>query len=148
MSIHMATLTRKKTVIHNKTVDSKVITNYINTFRNTLGIFLNNGVGTKITISDLSSCVFVCIELELGILDSTTFGKSFNSTRIAFQHYGFINALAELGETEGTRVVIQKNKIALIKDKSMKFWNEDLAEYDAREIAQHIIKSNNKNGVE
>lgn len=137
----------RSTNIHENTVDKKVITNYINTFRNTFGTYLNNGVGANITISDLSSSVFICIVLEVGTLDSTSFGRNFNNLRKAFIHYGFINSLAEFGRTEGTNVVLQKNKIALIKDKNIQYWKEGMAEYDAREIAQHIIKSNSKDGV-
>lgn len=145
----MYTLTKiKKTDAHKNTVDRSVITKYINTFRNTFGIHLRNGVGTNITISELSTCIFICISLEVGILDSTTFGKNFKSVHSAFRYYGFIDALAEMGKAEGTYVVLQKNKIALIKNKDIQYWNEDLAEYDAREIVQHIIKSNKKNGVE
>lgn len=145
----MDTLSKiKKTDAHKNTVDRSVITNYINTFRNTFGIHLRNGVGTNITISELPTCIFICISLEVGILDSTTFGKTFKSVHSAFRNYGFIGALAEMGKTEGTYVVLQKNKIALIKNKDIQYWNEDLAEYDAREIVQHIIKSNKKNGVE
>lgn len=137
----------RSTNIHENTVDKKVITNYINTFRNTFGTYLNNGVGANITISDLSSSVFICIVLEVGTLDSTSFGRKFNNLHKAFIHYGFINSLAEFGRTEGTNVVLQKNKIALIKDKNIQYWKEGMAEYDAREIAQHIIKSNSKDGV-
>ena len=143
----------RKTIIHQSTnnnkstVDNKVITNYINTFRNTFGTYLKNGVGVNITISDLSSSVFICIVLEVGTLDSTSFGRKFKSSYSAFIHYGFINALADFGRTEGTNVVLQKNKIALIKDKDIQYWKDGIAESDAREIAQHIIKSNSKDGV-
>ena len=147
LTICRKTNIHRSTNIHKNTADRKVITNYINTFRNTFGTYLNNGVGVNITISDLSSSVFICIVLEVGTLDSTSFGRSFNNLSKAFIHYGFINSLAEFGRTEGTNVVLQKNKIALIKDKNIQYWKEGMAEYDAREIAQHIIKSNSKDGV-
>lgn len=147
LTICRKTNIHRSTNIHENTVDKKVITNYINTFRNIFGTYLNNGVGANITISDLSSSVFICIVLEVGTLDSTSFGRKFNNLRKAFIHYGFINSLAEFGRTEGTNVVLQKNKIALIKDKNIQYWKEGMAEYDAREIAQHIIKSNSKDGV-
>lgn len=144
----MVTLSKiKNTDVHKNTVDRSVITNYINTFRNTFGIHLRNGVGTKITISELSTCVFICISLEVGILDSTTFGRNFNSVQRAFRHYGFIDALVEMGKTEGTYVVLQKNKIALIKDKQVKYWDENSAVFDATEIVQHIVTSKKANGV-
>ena len=81
----------RKTIIHQSTnnnkstVDNKVITNYINTFRNTFGTYLKNGVGVNITISDLSSSVFICIVLEVGTLDSTSFGRKFKSSHSAFK---------------------------------------------------------------
>ena len=61
LTICRKTNIHRSTNIHENTVDKKVITNYINTFRNIFGTYLNNGVGANITISDLSSSVFICI---------------------------------------------------------------------------------------
>lgn len=125
-------------------MDQKIITNYINTFRNHLGKYLIPGIGVSINISELPDGVFICVTLATNILDATKFRAHFNNIAAAMTFYGFDITQCNVDNCSDTTVIIQSTRLAVVKNYDPGSWTDDVAKNDVERIVTHIRNSKKK----
>lgn len=119
-------------------MDREIITNYVNTFRNTFGTCLIPGVGVEIKISELPSQTCICFSFAVDQLNTTKFVMRFNNIPAVLKYLGFTDESRDEGRFVGTTVIMQGMKFVVIKEDNPDYWTDEMANRDAINILNHI----------
>ena len=116
------------------------IQGYINAFRNAIIPFLKANVAIRTTVCSTPNGVVITFELGNDITNSDVFKSDAPSISEALLRTNvFINDLKTLDVSiEGTKQIISKNKIILVKDASDSEWSYEKAVADVQELMNSI----------
>lgn len=124
--------------------DRSIINGYIANFRRILSNFLKQGVGMQSVIYPFSDGAIIVVALGYNLSSKDEYRSISQSINEALEKTNIFDKSNEITSALGTNIVINRNKVILIKDNDQKQWDNDAASHDVSKIIASI--ANKKDG--